>query len=81
MKFLVSLACMCLYLLVGDIFPIQSQQAGEVRGLYCNNGECETTVVSDGVTWEMIVDCGDGEYKFHGSGYWEGTLCEDMTMV
>ena len=79
MKFLLSLACMCLFLLAGSVLSVQSQDEAEVRMLYCKKGGCETTVTESGGRWEQTIDCGDGVHEFSGTGSYGGSVC-GMTM-
>ncbi len=79
MKFLLSLACMCLFLLAGSVLSVQSQDAPEVRTLFCDNGECSTLVIESRGGWAQAIDCGYGIRVFFGTGPYEGTVC-GMTM-
>ena len=79
MKYLLSFAAMCMFLFVGSILPGQSQ-AGPEREMTCDNGDCESTVWSDGDTWTLTINCdGHPEHKSSGTGSYGGSLC-GMTM-
>lgn len=77
MKFLLSLACMCLFLFVGSVLSVQSQPESDI--LYCDNGECETLVAEIGEGWVQAINCGGKTHIFTGTGPYEGSVC-GMTM-
>ena len=84
MKHLFSLACMCLFLFIGNNAPVQSQAeyGGDLRMIGCYNGVCTTTVVEGGGGWTMKVKCdGDDEmHIYHGKGSYGGTICDDLSL-
>ena len=75
MKFLVCLACTCLFLLAGSVLSVQSQSEPVTRGLSCDNGVCKTTVTESGGGWTQTINCGDEEHVFYGTGSYGGSVC------
>lgn len=82
MKYVLSLAAMCLFLFVGSVLPVQSQATGgRYRALNCWNGECLTEVLEMDGGWTMSIHCEGDEnpHYFYGTGSYGGSVC-GMTM-
>ena len=83
MKYVLSLAAMCLFLFVGGVLPVSSQATSDAphRALSCWNGACLTTVAETGGGWTMLIWCegDDQEYEYYGTGSYGGSVC-GMTM-
>ena len=84
MKYVLSLAAMCLFLFVGSVLPVSSQATSDApfRTLSCWNGECLTTVAETGGGWTMLIWCegmGDEQHEYSGTGSYGGSVC-GMTM-
>ena len=80
MKYLLSLACMCMFMFMGSILPTQSQSTSDYnRVMVCNNGDCVTWVGETDSGWDMRIWCDSGHYEYSGSGSYGGSVC-GMTM-